>query len=340
MGLGAVELGARLVSPWPAADAVRRTSLTGVLFAHDAALVHSPRPGASARVWDPEYQALVRFNGFGLRGPEPEPLPADGRRVLVIGDSFTLGMQVEEADTFAARMQDRLSEARPTQVWNAGVDDYGTWQAHGRAQALLDRGLRFDALVLVFYTGNDPVDNLRKRQKRGPPRNQAPPRPLPAPPSVALAWMSLITAQWELGRDPAHRQRLRQEVALWCDDAAVDAILPETRRSLADLARMARTHDLPLLVAMAPPQFVSAPEQGEALSAALGLTHFDPTRVTRRVVEVMPRSAEVVDLTADLQQAAGTRRLHFTHDGHWTADGHAVVADVLSDAVTRLLAED
>ena len=332
-----VELVARAVSPWPAADAVRRTSLTGVLFVPHEELVQVPRAGAAVTIWDPEYQAHVRFNHMGLRGPEPTPMGPAGRRVLVVGDSFALGMQVDEADTFVGLMQSRLSEDRPTQVWNAGVDDYSTWQAHGRAQELMERGVELDALVLLFYMGNDLVDNLRKRQKRRPDRGQSRPRPLPAPPSVAMAWISLITAQWQLADNPGHRDRLTREVQLWCDDGAVDMILDATRRSLADLARTARRADLPLMVALAPPQIVVEPAAGEALATSLGLTDFDPTRVTRRVVDVVPRSAHVVDLTEPLQAAARTRRLHLRHDGHWTPAGHAVVADALSTEILALL---
>jgi len=339
VGLILVEGVARTWSPWPASDAIRRTAMQGVLLQHDRALVHVPRPGVSATIWDPEFQAHIRFNSFGMRGPEPVPLGGNGRRVLFIGDSFTLALQVAEQETFPELVAARLSEDAPTQAWNAGVDDYGTWQAQGRAEALLERGMRFDAIVLMFYLGNDLVDNLRSRQKRNraPANPAAAPPPQPAPMLVSAAWGSLISSQWERSRDLRHRERLAREVQLWCDDAALAAIVPETRRSLYDLARLARNTDTPLVVALAPPQTVARPDHGAALAAELGLTDFQPDRITNALKDLMPRGVVVLDLTGPLQAAARDKELFLRFDGHWNTDGHSVVADALTEVVASTL---
>ena len=262
---------------------------------------------------------------------------ASGRRVLVVGDSFALGMQVDEAQTFTEQMQVQMSEDVPTQVWNAGVDDYGTWQAHARAVELMERGLNFDALVLVFYLGNDLVDNLRRRRKQGRRRNQPTARPQPPPALVTMAWWQLIEARLKLSSDPGHRERLTREVQFWCDDSATQGLLEPTRRSLTDLASMANQADLPLLIVLAPPQIVVDPAQGSALAESLGLTGFDPTRLTRQVVELIPAGTRVVDLTEPLQEASRSKRMHLRYDGHWNPDGHALVAEVLSAEVAAML---
>src|SRR3954447_8958531 len=56
-----------------------------------------------------EFSTHVRVNSAGLRGPEiPYEKPPGTYRVLVLGDSFTFGAQVEEDQTFVARLGDRL----------------------------------------------------------------------------------------------------------------------------------------------------------------------------------------------------------------------------------------
>src|SRR5262249_1154366 len=75
-------------------------------------------------------------------------------RVLVLGDSFTEGVQVGEDDLFTARME----RADPhLEVWNAGVGGYGTVQEY---LYLATDGLKFhpDLVLLMFYE-NDLTDN-------------------------------------------------------------------------------------------------------------------------------------------------------------------------------------
>ena len=43
-------------------------------------------------------------NSLGIRGPALSTKLADHKRVLAIGDSFTLGMQVADDETFSARL--------------------------------------------------------------------------------------------------------------------------------------------------------------------------------------------------------------------------------------------
>jgi hypothetical protein len=75
-----------------------------------------------------------RFNSQGCRGPEyPIPAPAHRRRILALGDSFTLGVGVHEEHTFSRRLEHLLNadaEARQLDVRydvvNCGVSGYST----------------------------------------------------------------------------------------------------------------------------------------------------------------------------------------------------------------------
>jgi|GEM_PF-4668689 len=351
--IGVVEGVARTVSPAPAADAIRHAMMRPLLFEPHPTLAHVPRPGASATVWTPEWQARVSFNSLGVRGPEPVSLPPGGRRVLMLGDSFTLGAQVDDSETAARLMEALLSGTRPTRIWNAGVENHGTWQAVERAAELVAAGHTIDALVLNLYMGNDLIDDSGPRpsaRRAGRARRPSFPqhqrsshgrhtsslrRP---PPSLrSLAWASLLLDRARTGQDAGHRERLRREVGMWCDGPHLQEALPHTEASLTRLAGLARQHNIPLLVALLPPEWVVDPQQGLAAADSLGLTGFDPTRVPTALRSVMPDGVQVFDLTEPMRQAASSGALYYRYDGHWTPAGHAAVARALAEPVESLL---
>jgi len=109
--------------------------------------------------------AVARINSLGLRGEDfPSEKPAGTSRILFVGDSFTFGEGVQDDETFASVLQERLrSEAgdgdRRTQVINAGVSGYNT-QDEVRYLERKWLALEPDTVVLVFYL-NDAYDETR-----------------------------------------------------------------------------------------------------------------------------------------------------------------------------------
>jgi lysophospholipase L1-like esterase len=100
-------------------------------------------------------EALVVLNEFGFRGsPRTIEKPANRRRILVLGDSFTEGVQVGDRDLFTARMEMADPEL---EVINTGVGGYGTVQQY---LYLKSEGLRFNPdMVLLMFFENDLTDN-------------------------------------------------------------------------------------------------------------------------------------------------------------------------------------
>ncbi len=364
--LAGLECFARVLSPTPSPDAIRRTSMRSVVFQRDAELAHAPRAGTDVVVWDPEWQARLRFNSLGIRGPDPAALSSNGRRVLMLGDSFTLGIQVEEHETVAGRLEQALNAEAPTQVWNAGVENYGTHQAVIRAARLLKTGLSVDAIVLNFYMGNDLIDNDGPRTNAehpavrakpgkgekphpskalGPPSGRlaqqqpGPRRALPVPALRSLAWFHLLSERITFGQDAGHRARLQREVGMWCDTSHLAQALPATRERLFALAQLAQQHEVPLLVALLPPEWVVHEDLGQRAARELYLHHFDPGRVPAALREVMPEYAQTVDLTAQMRSASRSETLYYRFDGHWTPEGHSVVARGLEEPLAAMLGD-
>ena len=124
---------------------------------------------------------------------------------------------------------------------------------------------------------------------------------------------------------------------MWCDAPFLAEAMPRTRDALAGLARLARRHEVPLVVSLLPPEWVLDPKKGAAAADTLGLIGFDAERVPGALREITPPGVEVLDLTPAMQQAAAGDPLFFQYDGHWTERGHAVVADALVEPIEAIL---
>ncbi len=111
------------------------------------------RAGGQARHQKGERVVEYRFNAHHLRGPA---LRERGRRVLLLGDSFTFGVLLAEQDTLAPRLQGRADEAfgaQRLQILNGGVSGFGL----ANMVALVEEfgeSLRPE-LVVVMFNGGD-----------------------------------------------------------------------------------------------------------------------------------------------------------------------------------------
>ncbi|MDQ3033421.1 MAG: hypothetical protein M3Y87_13465, partial [Myxococcota bacterium] len=115
----------------------------------DAALSHRLRPGARVVIAGIEY----RVSSLGTRGPEPADAPAF--RVVVLGDSVTMGWGVAEDDTWPARVGASLASRAPDiEMIDAAVLGWGIEEHCARFDELA-RSLDPD-LVIVGYFPNDP----------------------------------------------------------------------------------------------------------------------------------------------------------------------------------------
>jgi lysophospholipase L1-like esterase len=104
-------------------------------------------------MWDGSGPALVRVNSLGLRGGEISPEKAEGvTRVLFLGDSVTMGWQVNVEDTFVFCVGSSFEAAFPGrfETVNAGHNDTGL-EEHERLLEELVGPVRPDVVVLVWY---------------------------------------------------------------------------------------------------------------------------------------------------------------------------------------------
>jgi lysophospholipase L1-like esterase len=111
------------------------------------------RPGLKTRY----YGTDVSCNTLGFRDREFGEKGADEFRVMVLGDSVTFGVGVEEGETFSRRLEPLLSArlGRPVRTMNFGVASYNTMQELACLEKFSDSLV--PDLVICLFVDNDVV---------------------------------------------------------------------------------------------------------------------------------------------------------------------------------------
>jgi len=135
------------------------------LAAYDEELGWTGRPGGEGIYVRRRDGIRCRFvyNGYGFRDEELPVNRPDGASVLFLGDSFLEGLEVNFEETFQDMVEERLKGIRGanTEVVCIASQGYSTAQqlwAYRKFESIIQPGM----VLLLFYTGNDLTDNLRR----------------------------------------------------------------------------------------------------------------------------------------------------------------------------------
>jgi len=120
---------------------------------------HQPLLDTEVNTGERTVRLITDANGFrvGAAGRSP-----GRKRVLLLGDSFMAALQVEHEQSFAALLEEQLSEllGEPIDVWNTGVGAWDPPQYRAQAEMLLPQQ-HFDVIVTAVFLGNDVVSEDR-----------------------------------------------------------------------------------------------------------------------------------------------------------------------------------
>jgi hypothetical protein len=292
---------------------------------HDPRLGWLPTPGAHAEnVW--RKRVTIEADGTRSNGAPPPP----GLPVLALGDSFTFGDELDDADTWPAQLERLLG----VPVVNAGVFGYGLDQIALRAEDLLASR---PAAALVVHIIPDDVMRCEYAYRyawkpwfsvqdgalalEGVPVPE-PDRARPEEPAPRR-WL-----RWSFLADRLYR-RLDPDAWLLPDSVRVHRRGVEVGELLVErLDAASRRHGVPWLLALSwfPRSHPEPAERVLARARALGVA----------VVEIEPHvRAELASGRASLPDlfSVHARPGQPLDVGHMTARGNAVVARVLADAL-------
>lgn len=295
---------------------------------------------AGRHVKSNQFDVAVTIDALGCRRAGPPPA-APARRLLVLGDSFTFGHGVDDGATFSAQLEAK----RPgTAVLNAGCVGTGhdqhcllfkNWEQLG--------GPRPDALVWGFSSADIPRNTVPFRRlvdpetgldygkplfrlREGKLELTGTPTPEPAEVDAALrAWW----AEREAGY-PAPFRFLRRSRALrvaWDTLADKRRQMPLARAIAAEFVAEAQRRAIPLVIVNLPTRrWLNTRNPVNRLKR----------RMSDSILEELAaeHGARVVDCTAAFLAQPDLDAL-FIPDGHYSAAGHAVVADVLAKELER-----
>jgi hypothetical protein len=344
----------------------------GEWYAQVKALLRDYREPCASFYWLPgpgdEFHLLVKFNNYGLHGPDATlDKPPGVYRVLVVGDSFPQGMQVETEQTFSYRLQELLNKpsGQKIDVINLSVDAYGT-DRELLLYALFGARFRPDLVLLSFYVGNDLQDNqIDLEERRYGYRLNRPfftlgggalqlHNALAMTPNdtAASRWLASLTA----AQSPApsanlpERPRVTEQQPYTLEyPVELGLYLPEnahwrdawtlTEALVVQFRALAQMDGAAFAVTLIPDRRAVQDSDWAATLQAYGnilpeLRQADPTAPGTRLENFLKANQiPALNLTWGLRSWAASHpdgRLYYAGDGHFNADGHALAADRLA----------
>jgi SGNH hydrolase-like domain, acetyltransferase AlgX len=314
------------------------------LFETDAAIGYRLKPHARTRFTTSEFSAEIAINGAGLRDDEEiGPKSRDERRIVLLGDSLVLSVQVPFRETFGELLEQRLNSrgsALRYRVINAGVQGYGPIEEQLFFRSIVG-SVQPDLVLPVVFVGNDAEEAVGSQQKLDPNRR-----------SSQAVVDSLLTRMRRLVRRSMVLQILRLRALAVIDRLSPSVAPPEpplqsyaarpapriadgltiTRRSMQDIEQTASAAGAKAAVVLMPARFqVDDADYGrlKEIVAGTGGNLVRDAASTRFQEALAPLGMPMVDLLPALRAALPGPDLFYQETVHLTPRGHTVVAAAL-----------
>ena len=314
------------------------------LFETDPAIGYRLKPNARVHFATSEFAADIAINSAGLRDDdEIAPKPADERRIVLLGDSLVLSVQVPFQQTFGELLEQRLNQRQSAyhyRVINAGVQGYGPVEEQLFFRSIVGT-VKPDLVLPVVFVGNDAEEAVRSRHKLDDTRGMA----------AIVAESSLIRLR-RLIRSSMVLQIVRLRLSSVTGRLSPSVAPPEAplqsyaarpapfiaeglavaRRSIEDIAQTATAAGASTAVVLMPARFqVDDADYGRLndIVSAAGGTLVRDAASQRFDQALMPLGIPRLDLLPALRAALPGPDLFYQQTVHLTPRGHAVVAEAL-----------
>jgi lysophospholipase L1-like esterase len=274
---------------------------------------------------DSDHGVRYSFDASGFRTTGAIPPPAS-RTVLFVGDSFTQGFGVNDAESFPAVTCDRLAERGVNaRCLNAGTTGFGTAHELRLLQRLLQRDdLVVDAVVFQVLPNNDLRDNWEdggfevdggELVVRDPPK-------IPAP----VWWRDTL-----LNNSLARGSRLVVLAAnAWFSGEGLDLhydapAFALERRLLQEVVATTQKRSIPIVIVVT------------ATGWELGLVQSQPFDERARLDFVTAVVQALGVPYVDARNVANAPEHYIAGDGHYSVAGNALIAQALAPQLELLL---
>ena len=314
------------------------------LFEPDAAIGYRLKPHARTHFTTSEFAADIAINGAGLRDEEElgEKAPEE-RRILLLGDSLVLSVQVSFRQTFGELLEQHLNSRASNvryRVINGGVQGYGPIEEQLYFKSIVGK-VRPDLVLPVVFVGNDAEEAVRSRPKLDP------------TPRASAVSASLVTRLRRLVRRSMVLQIVRLRLLPITERISPALAPPEpplqsyaarpapriaeglavTRRAIDDINRRAQAAGARTAVVLMPARFqVDDGDYGRLVDivAAAGGELVRDAATDRFTQALTPLGLPQLDVLPALRAALPGPDLFYQETVHLTPRGHEVVADALA----------
>ena len=321
------------------------------LFEGDPVIGYRLKPHARTRFVTSEFAADIAINGAGLRDDdEIGPKPPGERRILLLGDSLVLSVQVAFEQTFGELLERRLNASAGTiryRVINAGVQGYGPIEEQLFFRKIAGL-VQPDIVIPVIFVGNDAEEAVASRRKLTGDQHGTP----------AVSSESLTTRLRRLVRRSMVLQILRLRAVSATERFTTTLAPPEpplqsyaaspapriaegleiSRAAVSDVMSTAAATGATTAVVLMPARFQVDDADYGRLKEGVARTGGELVRdaATERFDRALaPLPIRRLDLLPALRRALPGPDLFFQETVHLTPRGHEVVAEALATFITR-----
>jgi lysophospholipase L1-like esterase len=289
--------------------------LGGAAFVGDDELGFRHAPGYKGRAFRRDaFDCMVEIQANGLRQANYDAQMEYPSRVLILGDSFTLGLGVEEPAAFPSLIQPPLN-SRHIGVINAGQTAYCTIQEIIWGRRLVET-VQPNAVVLCMFSENDVIGDRDQRHRNvevkfG--RRLRKDRWLPILPVDYLRTHSYV---WMFAEHQYSKNTRERRIVKYQRQAVLDTqeFIQPTLDALLGFDEFCRQHDIKFGVVLIP---------------STGNVPFDP------LLKIAFDKAGIPYV--DLAQARLGPRYRLRGDAHWNERGHQEVARFIAPFCLRLV---
>lgn len=321
------------------------------LFMQDPRVGHRLRPGASTRYTTPEFSTHIAINPQGVRDDAPiGAKAANETRVVILGDSLVLSVQVELQETFAKQLERGLQAKDASRTWrviNAGVQGYGPVDEWLFYRHVVD-AFEPDLVLVMAFVGNDAVEAHDKASWIDAgvrPEGEVTAMAITRVRRIVRSSMVLQGARlrWDQLSARFEGPGTERPLATYLADppADVDDGLAVTRRAHGLIAEAAAARGARTALVLMPARFqTDDADYGrlQALVAEAGGTLVRDAATERFREALAPLGLPTLDLLPVLQAEPRRVELFFQRNVHLTPRGHKVVGQALTTFVSGLQA--
>jgi len=320
--------------------AFESSSTFRTLFMDDPQVGVRLRPNARIRYSTVEFTTDIVVNAQGVRDDEPIEAKVPGeRRVLVLGDSIVLSVQVAQAQTFCEVLERQLNEQGGGPRWrviNGGVQGYGPvdyWLFFDKVAAQLEP----DIVLVMAYVGNDAIEAADGEASLNAGRSVR-----AAAPTVtwvrrlvrSSAVLQLARVRWDQLRSKVATGTPERPLATYLTDPppVVQHGLEVSRRAFGLIAQRARGIGAETGIVLMPARLQVNDEDFSNLRAIVQEAggEIDRNGASRRFEEALtPLGIPVRDIQPDLARQPDGAGLFLRTTAHLSPRGHSAVADAL-----------